>query len=205
MEALDRLVVLSPGVLLQYQKVQAQQLWLEMRPKQEKSNEYEKEEESDRHFDEFFYTYQESPFQIDENEEFLDCRDDLPIYETRQDPFDLDSLYRPRYIVNCSTEPTETNFGSIDPTGEKDTDTAQKDTSAHLTHVPTNQATQMLVTDDWMFAFAAKKPFESRGPVIFDAGASLAITPNQHDFVEPPISLSRPMTLGGMASDLEIK
>jgi hypothetical protein len=34
MEALDRLVVLSPGVLLQYQIVQAQQLWLEMRPKQ---------------------------------------------------------------------------------------------------------------------------------------------------------------------------
>jgi hypothetical protein len=29
-EALDRLVVLSPGVLLQYQKVQAQQLWLDV-------------------------------------------------------------------------------------------------------------------------------------------------------------------------------
>jgi hypothetical protein len=33
MEALDRLVVLSAGVLLQYQKLQAQKLWLEMRPK----------------------------------------------------------------------------------------------------------------------------------------------------------------------------
>jgi hypothetical protein len=132
-----------------------------MRPKQEKSNEYEKQEEIDRHFDEFLDTYQESPFQIDENEEFLDCMDDLPIYEMRQDPLDLDSLYRPRYIVNCSTEPTETNVGSTDPTGEKDTDTAQQNMSAHLTHVPTNQATQMLVTDYWMFAFAAKKPFES--------------------------------------------
>jgi hypothetical protein len=58
MEALDRLVVLSPGVLLQYQKVQAKQLWLEMRPKQEKSNEYEKQEKIDRHLDEFFDTYQ---------------------------------------------------------------------------------------------------------------------------------------------------
>jgi hypothetical protein len=74
MEALDRLVVLSPGVLLQYKKVQAQQLWLEMRPKQVKSNECEKQEEIDRHFDEFFYTYQESPFQIDEYEEFLDSQ-----------------------------------------------------------------------------------------------------------------------------------
>jgi hypothetical protein len=44
MEALDRLVFISPGVLLQYQKVQAQQLWLEMRPKQVKSNECEKQE-----------------------------------------------------------------------------------------------------------------------------------------------------------------
>jgi hypothetical protein len=65
MEALDRLVVLAPGVLLQYQKVQAQQLWLEMRPKQETSNDCEKQEETDRHFDVFFNTYQESPFQID--------------------------------------------------------------------------------------------------------------------------------------------
>jgi hypothetical protein len=53
METLDRPVVLSPGVLLQYPKVQAQQLWLEMRPKQEKLNECEKQEEIDRHFDEF--------------------------------------------------------------------------------------------------------------------------------------------------------
>jgi hypothetical protein len=35
-EALDRLVVLSPGVLLQYQKVQPHQLWSEMRPTQVK-------------------------------------------------------------------------------------------------------------------------------------------------------------------------
>jgi hypothetical protein len=58
MEALDRLLVLSPGVLLQYQKVQAQKLWLVMRPTQEKSNECEKQEEIDRHFNEFFNTYQ---------------------------------------------------------------------------------------------------------------------------------------------------
>jgi hypothetical protein len=205
MEALDRLLVLSPGVLLQYQKIQAHQLWLEMRPKQVKSNECEKQEEIDRHFDEFCYTYQESPFQIDEYEKFLDCPEDIPICETRQDPLDLDSLYLPRYTVICSTDPTETNCGSTEPAGGKDTDTAQNDMSAHLTHVPTNQATQMLVIDDWMFAFAAKKPFESRAPVVFDTGASLAITSNQHDVVEPPTLLSRPMTLGGMENDLEIK
>jgi hypothetical protein len=201
MEALERLVVLSPGVLLQYQKVQAQQLWLEMRPKQEKSKECEKQEEIDRHFDEFFNAYQESPFQIDEYEEFLDCREDIPIYETKQDPLDLDSLYCPHYTAICSNDPTETNCGSTVPTRS----TTEKDMSAHLAQVPTNQATQMLVTDDWMFACTAKKSFESREPIIFGTGASLAITPNQHNFVEPPTSLSRPMTLGGMANDLEIK
>jgi hypothetical protein len=56
-----------------------------------------------------------------------------------------------------------------------------------------------------MLAFAAKKTFESRAPVIFDTGASLAITPNQHDFIEPPTSLSRPMTVGGMANEFEFK
>jgi hypothetical protein len=164
MEALDRLAVLSPGVLLQYQKVQAQQLWLEMRPKQVKSNKCEKQEEIDRHFDEFFYTYQESPFQIDEYEEFLDCREDIPIYETKQDPLDLDSLYRPRYTVICSTDPTEKNCGSTAPTRGKDTATTQQYMSAHLTQVPTNQPTQMLVTDDWMFAFDAKNPSSREHP-----------------------------------------
>jgi hypothetical protein len=121
MEALDRLVVLSPGGLLEYQKVQSQQLWLEMRPKQEKSNEYERQEEIDRHLDEIFDTYQELPFEIEENEEFLDCRDDLPIYETRQVPLNLNSLYPTFTIVNCSIEPTETNFDTpvTDSTGEK--------------------------------------------------------------------------------------
>jgi hypothetical protein len=77
--------------------------------------------------------------------------------------------------------------------------------SAHLTQVPTNQATQMLGTENWMCDFAARQPFESGSPVIFDTVARLAITPNQHNFVEPPTSLSRPMTLGGMKNDLEIK
>jgi hypothetical protein len=88
-------------------------------------------------------------------------------------------------------------------TGEKDIGTAQKYMYAHLMYVPTNQATQMLVADDWIFAFSAKKPFESRALIVFDTDASLAIMSNQHEFVEPPTSFSRPMTLGGMANDLK--
>jgi hypothetical protein len=41
--------------------------------------------------------------------------------------------------------------------------------------------------------------------VIFDTGASLAITPELSDFVSPPKPLARPMKLGGMANGIEIK
>jgi hypothetical protein len=41
--------------------------------------------------------------------------------------------------------------------------------------------------------------------VIFDTGASLAITPEFSDFVSPLKPLARPMKLGGMANVIEIK
>jgi hypothetical protein len=40
--------------------------------------------------------------------------------------------------------------------------------------------------------------------IIFDTGASLAITPELSDFVEPPKRLSRPMRLGGMTNGTKI-
>jgi hypothetical protein len=39
--------------------------------------------------------------------------------------------------------------------------------------------------------------------VIFDTGASLAITPKLSDFVESPRRLARPMRLVGMANGIE--
>jgi hypothetical protein len=41
--------------------------------------------------------------------------------------------------------------------------------------------------------------------VIFDNGASLAITTELSDFVSPPKPLARPIKLGGMANGIEIK
>jgi hypothetical protein len=41
--------------------------------------------------------------------------------------------------------------------------------------------------------------------VIFNTGASLAITPELSDFLLPPKPLARPMKLGGMAIGIEIK
>jgi hypothetical protein len=41
--------------------------------------------------------------------------------------------------------------------------------------------------------------------VVFDTGASLAITPKPSDFVSPPQLLARPMKLGGMANGIKIK
>jgi hypothetical protein len=47
------------------------------------------------------------------------------------------------------------------------------------------------VTSKWLFS------------IIFDTGASLAITPDLSDFVYPPKPLARPMRLVGMANDIE--
>jgi hypothetical protein len=41
--------------------------------------------------------------------------------------------------------------------------------------------------------------------VIFDTGASLAITPELSDFVSPPKPLARPMRLGGMTNGIGTK
>jgi hypothetical protein len=38
--------------------------------------------------------------------------------------------------------------------------------------------------------------------VIFDTGASFAVTPELSDFVSPPKPLARPMKLGGMANGI---
>jgi hypothetical protein len=58
---------------------------------------------------------------------------------------------------------------------------------------------------DWIFAFTAKATFGLLAPIIFDTGASLAISPECGEFVEEPIPLKLLTTMGRMANDLKIK
>jgi hypothetical protein len=74
---LNSKVVLSPGMFVQYQSIQAKQAWYEIYPK--KSMEDEMDE--DVHEEEFFYSFQNLPLVLEDIfPEFLDSRDDLEIY-----------------------------------------------------------------------------------------------------------------------------
>ena len=54
--------------------------------------------------------------------------------------------------------------------------------------------------EPWAFFVSDRKTV----PVIFDTGASLAITHSIEDFVKPPQALDAPLFLGGMADGLEV-
>jgi hypothetical protein len=58
---------------------------------------------------------------------------------------------------------------------------------AHL--APTDQTSKILTEDDWLFAFMAQSTFSS-APIIFDTGASLAISPEHGNFPEEPTPLN---------------
>jgi hypothetical protein len=67
-----------------------------------KSVECEMKEEV--HEEEFFYSFQNLPFVLDNVfPEFLDARDDLAIYEDNsiRDLLQLDSIYRDRFVVDA--------------------------------------------------------------------------------------------------------
>jgi hypothetical protein len=99
-ERLDKVFTLTPHTFMQYQAVQANQWMLELNPKVEASKK-DKEHEIDHHCEEFFDTYHDMPFRSESNEEFLDARDDLEIYEKESARYlmDLDSIYRTRHII----------------------------------------------------------------------------------------------------------
>jgi hypothetical protein len=109
---------------------------------------------------------------------------------------DLDGTYRDRVVVDCcgtltSHQPTS---ALNDSTTELESNLAPSDLA--LSELIGNTMTCPVVNNamsQWIIT------------VIFDTGASLAITPELSDFVSPPKPLARPMKLGGMANGIEIK
>jgi hypothetical protein len=70
---------------------------------------------------------------------------------------------------------------------------------------PIDLAAELLIYSEWLTTAAAFSTFATEGaPIIFDTGASLAITPDKEDSVEALTPLRRRMTLGRMANDLVI-
>jgi hypothetical protein len=181
-ESLDVMVVLSPGVFPQYQKIQAKQMWSEIRPES-------KLEETEARGEEFFYAIQNLPsYYENENSEFLDSRDDIEIYEENnvKDLLQLYSIYCDRTVVNCvGTQPTQSQVNLVEAS---------------------DRAIEPLTDETWLLTAAVCNTFGNhQGPIIFDMGASLAITPDVDDFIDPPASLGTTMKLGGLANNLEIR
>jgi hypothetical protein len=106
---------------------------------------------------------------------------------------DVDSIYtyRTHTVIDCTAPLYGTESTKLDQV------------QAHL--ALTDQIANLLMDDDWIFAFVARSTFSSLAPILFDTGASLAISPKRGDFVEEPTPLNRSTTLGGMAHNLEIK
>jgi hypothetical protein len=118
----------------------------------------------------------------------LDSRDDIEIYEEcdMKDLLQLDSIYRDRTVVNCvGTLPAQSQVNLVEAS---------------------EPAIELLTDETWLLMAAVCNTFCNRHvPIIFDTGASLAITPDVDDFIDPPTSLGTTMKLGGMANNLEIR
>jgi hypothetical protein len=153
----------------------------------------ESDNEIDRHCEEFFETYQDMPFRSEPNEEFLDTRDDLEMYEkvSKRDLMDLVSIYCILNVIYCTAPFDVTASTELDHVCER--------------LAPTDKLSKLLTEDDWLFVFTAKSTFGSSAPIIFDTGASLAVSPERGDSMNGLTPLHRPTTLGGMANDLDIK
>jgi hypothetical protein len=118
----------------------------------------------------------------------LDSRDDIEIYKENdvRDLLQLDSIYRDRTVVNCvDTLPTQSQVNLVEAS---------------------DRAIELLTDETWLLTAAVCNTFGNHHvPIIFDTGASLAISPDVDDFIDPPTSLGTTMKLGGMANNLEIR
>jgi hypothetical protein len=118
----------------------------------------------------------------------LDSQDDIEIYEENdvRDLLQLDSIYLDRTVVDCvGTLPTQFQVNLVEAS---------------------DRAIEILTNETWLLTAAICNTFGNRHvPIIFDTGASLAITPDVDDFIDPPTSLGTTMKLGGMANNLEIR
>jgi hypothetical protein len=181
---LDTLVDLSPGTFTQYQTLQAKKWWSETFPKSKKKPE-------ERHCDDdYFDTYQKFP--VETGDHFFDTEQELEFDENENLCYvlNLDSIYKSRAIVNF------TGGLACDPTQE------EKDTQTNL--APSEWALQTLL-DSTILSPVALTTTDILAQIIFDTGASLAISPHRSDFDDNPTPLSTPIQLGGMGKGLQIE
>jgi hypothetical protein len=146
----------------------------------------------DPHCDEdYFDTYDEFP--VETGDYYFDAEEEIEFEASAnlcEDLLDLHSIYNTRTVVDCAgTEDT------CDPTGQD---------QAEVNLAPSQSALRVLL-DGAVLSTVALATADLLCAVIFDTGASLAISPYRSDFVADPTPLAKPTQLGGMGKGLQIE
>jgi hypothetical protein len=131
-----------------------------------------------------------------------------------RDLLNLDYVHRARIMIDCTKEiigtaSTQecTSFKKNIP-GEllaQESTEHDKDIPDHEANLsPSNTALSALIGETSLCPVGNSVTSKWALSIIFDTGASLAITPDLSDSVDPPKPLARPMPLGGIANGIEI-
>ena len=176
---IDQLVCLNFDTLRQFNRIKATQLIQDLETYVDRSS----SKLSTTELDNFFDSYSEIPVN---KLHWFHCRTDLDTSNTPTstnfDPFCFDTITSKRFVVNCHNDAASDLF------------------KPESNIAPSFNAHTHLLRPDAFLSFK-----QSRHPIIFDTGASLAITFDKNDFEGPIQSPNRPMKLGGMANGLEIE
>jgi hypothetical protein len=114
----------------------------------------------------------------------------------------MDAIYKDRISIDC-TRGTCGTLSTQDPADIHSTESPVPVLEANL--APSDIALFLLVGETILCPVANHAGRKWLLTVIFDMGASLSITHDLGDFVEPPKPLARPMRLGGFANGTKIE
>jgi hypothetical protein len=200
-QRLDEVVDLSPSTFVQYQSLEAKKLWKEFTTEDKKNGLEGHGCSLEIDESEFFDAYENLPIY---REEFFDCLENCESenYDdcARRNLLDLDGSYSARVVVDCcGTSTSQHSTSGITESPSTETTVLESNLA------PCELALSELIGNTMICPVVNNAMSQWIMTVIFDTGASLAITPELADFVSPPKPLARPMKLGGMANGIEIK
>jgi hypothetical protein len=184
---------------MQYQGIKGRELLLELSKEENLPG-------TETHLDEFFDSYEDLP---EYSEIFFEACEDLPTEDCdeRNLPLELglDYIYRTRILVDCTNIAVQDVVDHTFHTCEENKGPfVSMDPPQDIFHTPSERAIDALLDCTIFFPVANSTGGSSTKPVILDTGASMAISTDAGDFVEPPRPLLIPIALRGMARGMMV-